>query len=140
MATDALNDARDYITFPRQTFSAGLRIFQNDHKQWSMYNFGDTQTPQNMFLGMVEEIGELAHATLKHSQKIRGMESDEAFEKLAKDCIGDLFVFTVGYASARGWDMAEIVADTWERVRDRDFRTNPTNGGDVSPVTQGASG
>ncbi len=139
MSTDQLNDARDFILFPRETFTNGLSVFQVDHAQWSAYNFdADKRTPDMMLFGIVEEVGELAHATLKHRQGIRGFD-DAKFEELSKDAAADLFVFLTGYCTARGWNLGDIVAETWTRVRERDWRVNKANGGDATPTTQGAT-
>lgn len=43
--------------------------------------------------GVVEEVGELTHAILKHIQKIRGFEVVDFFRDKAKDALGDIMVY-----------------------------------------------
>lgn len=132
-----LQESRSYQEFPREAFTTALAMFQLDHKEWSTYNFPpEKRTDEMMRDGMLEELGELAHARLKFKQGIRGM-TEEKYEELSKDCIADLFVFMVAYSTARGWDFGQLVAEVWERVRTRDWKSNPSTGGDSSPVTQG---
>jgi NTP pyrophosphatase (non-canonical NTP hydrolase) len=83
------------------------------------------QVLQNV-LGMVEEVGELAHALLKQAQGIRG--PWDTLEAKAKDALGDVFVFAANVANRKGWDLARVVRDVWEVVRDRDWRKNPGTG------------
>lgn len=80
----------------------------------------------HQFMGMVEELGELAHSMLKEQQGIRG--SAEEHQAKAKDAIGDLLVFMTSYCFRRGWYLPRIAAMVWEEVRRRDWQKNPQTG------------
>src|SRR5215469_601041 len=62
---------------------------------WSAYNFGPKQDP---WLGMVEEMGELAHCLLKRYQGIRGYDDPLHFREEFKDALGDIGVYAANYA------------------------------------------
>jgi len=66
---------------------------------WSAYNFGQKQNP---WLGMVEEIGELAHCLLKRHQQIRGYDDPVFFLEEFKDALGDIGVYAANYAYNEG--------------------------------------
>ena len=83
-----------------------FRQVQKEHKEWAAKNFPDT-TPYDMFEGMVEELGELAHARLKRRQGIRG--STEVHDLEEKDSIGDIAITAIHYATLRGFDVQTCV-------------------------------
>ena len=70
---------------------------QKEHKIWQTYNFGKVSSNQCR-LGVIEEIGELAHAELKIQQGIRGSKEDHIEE--IKDALGDICIYLCGYLSA----------------------------------------
>lgn len=104
-----------------------LSWVQYEQKRWVRWNFGERPSYQPL-LGAFEELGELAHAHLKQEQGIRG--SAEENEAKAKDAVADTVIFLADYCTARGWDISEIVWETWEQVRLRDFKADPENGGE----------
>lgn len=109
-----------------------LPQLQEELAPWQERNFGG-KAPEpgrayQCLLGVVEEVGELAHAQLKHEQKIRGVDA-EVFEEKAKDAIGDIVVYLADYCNAQGWDLEAIVADTWDQVRRRDWASDRETGG-----------
>lgn len=77
-------------------------------------------------MGMAEELGELAHAHLKELQGIRGTAAEH--EAAARDAIGDLLVYAMSYANARGWDLEATLGEVWSEVRRRDWVADPQNG------------
>lgn len=104
-----------------------LRDFQAQHAKWVTYNFpgrGDYWS----FFGIVEELGELAHSHLKRIQGIRGTEAEHHAK--AKDAIGDMLVFMSDYCTAQGYDLQDILEETWREVSQRDWIKYPTNGKD----------
>ena len=105
-----------------------LRQLQEEQVPWVAHNFGDRE-PWQPLLGAVEEIGEACHAFLKWKQGIRGGEQ-EHMAKL-RDAIGDTVVFLADLCSAMGFDFQEIVEQTWEEVKKRDWQTDRQNGGDA---------
>lgn len=63
--------------------------------EWSRRNFGDKQEP---YLGMIEELGELAHCLLKRRQGIRGYDNAEVFIEAFKDALGDIGIYAANFA------------------------------------------
>jgi NTP pyrophosphatase (non-canonical NTP hydrolase) len=98
-----------------------LRKLQEEQKPWVKHNFGDRPSWMPL-LGAMEELGELAHAHLKEAQGIRNHENH--VEK-AKDAIADIVIFLADYCSARGLDFESIVQETWDKVKQRDWKKNP---------------
>lgn len=109
--------------FPEEPFT--LATLQEEHAAWERHNFG-VQPAHRSFFGIVEEVGELAHALLKSEQGIRG--SQEKFDQLAQDALGDILVFMASYANKRGWDLQEILEQVWGEVKQRDWKRFPKNG------------
>ena len=98
---------------------------QNEQAAWADHNF-DNQTSDQYFKGLVEELGELAHADLKQSQGIRG--TTEEHEAEAQDAIGDLLIYLAGYTTQRGWSLQDIIEEVWPQVKTRDWRRWPNSG------------
>ena len=98
-----------------------LRKLQEEQREWSEHNFGKHPAWQPL-LGAVEELGELAHAHLKESQGIR---TSESHTDNAKDAVADIVIYLADYCSTRGFDFEEIVFDTWEKVKRRDWKKDP---------------
>ena len=69
--------------------------------EWADKNF-DAHDP---WLGMVEEVGELAHCLLKRLQKIRGFEDNGFFLGELADAIGDFTIYAAHYAYTRELSM-----------------------------------
>ena len=108
-----------------------IRQIQKEQREWSADNFpgrgenlklGSSWMP---LLGIIEEVGELAHSHLKHEQGIRG--SDEKHTNAAKDAVGDIVVFLLDYCSSRGWDFEDTVATVWAEVKERNWKKDPKN-------------
>lgn len=104
--------------------SGQIRDLQMRHRAWVNKNF-PLQKKHQPLLGLVEEVGELAHAHLKEEQGIRGL-THEA-EKL--DAVGDIFIYLMSYCNAAGYDLEDILLDTWETVEQRDWQKDPVRGG-----------
>lgn len=98
-----------------------LRILQHQVRDWAKQNFGDVPTWMPL-MGAMEELGELSHAHLKEAQDIR---LHENHPEKAKDAVGDLIVYLAHYCSVRGFDLEDIVNETWEKVSKRDWRKDP---------------
>ena len=98
--------------------SLTLKKLQDEMVVWQAHNFPnrDYNAP---FKGMVEELGELSHGLLKQEQKIRG--TFEEHELKIKDSIADLLVFTCDFCNARGYDLEQILEETWNEVKTRDW-------------------
>lgn len=107
-----------------------LREIQQEHHEWRLYNFPD-QTPDQAFLGMTEEMGEMAHAQLKLAQGIRGMTEEQAMDAII-DGHCDWLIFSMGFANAHGYDIQTQLNRVWEKVQSRDWIKNPTNAHEVA--------
>jgi len=105
-----------------------LNTFQNVcHKPWLEHNFPQQQ-PHDALLGLVEEVGELAHAHLKMEQGIRGMDDEIRFRTDAYDAIGDILIYLASYCNTNGFEMDTALYRAWEEVRKRDWQERPTTG------------
>lgn len=80
-----------------------------ERNEWVAKNFPDAE-PLETVLGMIEEVGELAHADLKERQNIRG--TVEEHQAAAKDAIGDFTIYLLGVLSRTG---LEILSPTYYR-------------------------
>lgn len=98
---------------------------QNRLHGWRRRNFPNADSTQQL-LGLVEEVGELAHAVLKQIQNIRGDRATHDAEIL--DAIGDIQVFLAGFCSYRGVDMQLAYEQVARLVMDRDWIKYPENG------------
>jgi NTP pyrophosphatase (non-canonical NTP hydrolase) len=101
-----------------------IREIQENQKPWVAHNFGDRPAWMPL-LGVMEELGELAHSFLKREQGIRVGENHD--EKI-KDAVGDIVLFLMDFCSANNIDLQSVVSDTWEHVKDRDWKANPKTG------------
>lgn len=101
-----------------------IRQLQQEHFRWQKKNF-DNVVVEDMILGVVEELGELAHSILKEKQKVR---MHEDHEEKAKDAVGDIFIFLTGVCNRKGWDLQTIIEDVWKEVSSRDWRQFPNDG------------
>jgi NTP pyrophosphatase (non-canonical NTP hydrolase) len=102
-----------------------LSLLQLQHKVWVERNFPD-ETLEDAVLGLVEEVGEIAHHVLKMRQGIRG---DEAMHKREiLDGIADTVIFATHIVSKLGADYGELVQDTWDTVKQRNWVMYPGNG------------
>lgn len=98
-----------------------LRKLQDEQRPWVKHNFGARPSWMPL-LGIMEELGELAHSHLKQAQGIRSHEDHEA---MAKDAVADIVIFLADYCSARDFDLESLVSETWAEVKKRDWKKNP---------------
>jgi NTP pyrophosphatase (non-canonical NTP hydrolase) len=98
-----------------------LKQLQDELKPWVLHNFGQRPSYQPL-LGALEELGELAHAHLKQEQQIRTNEDHEAN---AKDAIADTIIYLADYCNTRGFDLGDILTQTWNKVKLRDWKRDP---------------
>ncbi len=102
-----------------------LRTLQEEHMAWLEKNFPQQQG-HDPLLGIVEEVGELAHAHLKASQSIRG--TPKELQAKAFDAIGDIVIYLASYCNSNGYDLHDAVEHTWYKVKKRDWQTYPQDG------------
>lgn len=79
---------------------------QKEQNEWSLRNFGPHPT-WHAQLGIIEEVGELAHAHLKSVQGIRGTELDHFVAKV--DAVADCVIFLSDYCTCMDWNLADEV-------------------------------
>lgn len=105
-----------------------LRELTTEHRKWLAHNFPN-QTPDEAFLGVVEEVGEIAHTLLKAKQGIRehSIDTSQVFNDLV-DGVGDLVIFLDGFCIGHNIDLSLAVADTWRMVKKRDWAAFPETG------------
>jgi NTP pyrophosphatase (non-canonical NTP hydrolase) len=104
-----------------------LREIQVASGKWRDRNFPD-HTGEQAFMGMVEELGEIAHHRLKREQGIRGDRVDHEAE--IRDGCADLIIFMMGLANNEGFDILDAVNEAWATVSQRDWIKFPGNGVD----------
>lgn len=107
-----------------------FRQLQDEQRPWVARNFPGREAHYPL-RGAVEELDELAHAHLKELQGIRGTAAEHKAKAKAKDAVADTIIFLADYCSARGFDLQEIVEQTWAKVRQRDWRADPKGGGEI---------
>jgi NTP pyrophosphatase (non-canonical NTP hydrolase) len=108
----------------------GLSLEQLQDRRWSWaIANGFNNDPDELLMGIVEELGEMCHARLKSEQGIRGgaiaaasLLDDE------RDAVGDLVIYLAGYCSARGFRLQACVERAWDEVKERDWKKYPING------------
>lgn len=96
---------------------ASISEMQKELMDWEHRNFADVDQFQRLAI-ITEEVGELAHATLKQHQGIR---LETATDGHIKDALGDVFITLCTFAGGRGWDLGEIVEETVRTVLARDW-------------------
>ncbi len=107
---------------------------QKKLSEWQKKNFTKGETgncdacPFRMLAGMTEELGELAHAILKHAQGIRGM-TEEKMKKEAGDAFGDINVYGCQLLTQLGLNAEEEVTKAADEVLKRDWKKDKTTGG-----------
>lgn len=116
----------------------GFKRLQAEQSEWWLRNFGPQEKDSDLlqFLGVVEEVGEMAHAILKQRQGIRG--TADANEAKLIDAVGDLTVFLASFCSMRQLDWGSIVWKVWEEVRKRDWTQERAENGKLPTSSQEA--
>ena len=85
-----------------------LKQLQEEMIPWQAHNFPN-RTAREPLLGLVEELGELAHAQLKGAQSIR-YTAEEIRAKKA-DAVADIIVFLADYCNASDLNMWNNFSD-----------------------------
>lgn len=165
-----------------------------ERDEWVDKNFPENKLDKPVdesLVGVVEELGELAHAHLKAAQGIRG--TNEEHEKNARDAVGDCTIYLLGvlshlrytpnarvqnvelvrtvsptytllelagwvgqlclnpniracdrivelllvYCDFQGWHYDEVVQETWDRVKQRDWTKNKEDGSTSNTPSSG---
>lgn len=109
----------------RSPRSGGLRLLQFERDRWVHHNFPNDREEDSL-LGVIEEMGELAHHMLKRRQGIRGAGVDHEAE--IRDACADLVIFLLGVASHEGFILMDAINEAWDVVKQRDWIKYPKNG------------
>lgn len=98
-----------------------LRQYQDAVAAWQRQRFPEESQDDCIppLLGLMEELGELARAVLKQRQNIRM--TREEWEAKGQDAVGDILIFLLGFCNRRGWNLEEILRQTWAEVRKREY-------------------
>ncbi len=104
--------------------SVVLAELQEQVNRWHLHNFGPVDSWMPLLVA-VEEVGELAHA---HMKALQGLRTNEDHAAGKRDAVGDVVIALAAYCSREGIDFGACVAETWEKVRQRDWRANPQTG------------
>ncbi len=96
--------------------------------RWQNRNFGVPSLPE-ITLGVCEEAGELAHAVLKNTQRIRGLAAPDEFRAAAGDAIADATIYLMQAATALRLDFESLVAGVAAQVMLRDWKADPQAAG-----------
>jgi NTP pyrophosphatase (non-canonical NTP hydrolase) len=106
---------------------------QAEQYTWSQHNFPNQKQYQPV-LGVVEEVGELAHHILKMEQGIRGEKTEHI--KQMQDAIGDITIYLANVCNAYGFDYQKIMVDTWNIVKQRDWQKDKLKGINATDAIQ----
>jgi NTP pyrophosphatase (non-canonical NTP hydrolase) len=85
-----------------------LKKLQPEQAAWAKRNFGDRISALQGLLGVVEEVGELAHAVLKKWQGIRG--TPEEHDEAIKDACADVVIFMLDYCNMEGFELYDALS------------------------------
>lgn len=103
--------------------------YQQLLEDWQLKNFPDQSDNKfAMIVGMVEELGELAHAVLKNAQGIRDMDNEQAVKDAIADAYGDMNVYGMQLLTMCDIDVEDALTETIEHVLQRDWTKNKKDG------------
>lgn len=125
---------------------------QKQIEKWRAKNFGPSSTQGKRtkrlleqdrivaanvnLLGVQEEVGELSHCFLKMIQGIRGYNDEIKYRAEAKDAVGDIVIYLMGFCDAHEWSLEQIVHEVAGEVMQRDWHKDPEEGIlDVNAIT-----
>jgi NTP pyrophosphatase (non-canonical NTP hydrolase) len=108
---------------------------QKSQKPWVKHNFGNRPSWMPL-IGVMEELGELAHAFLKKAQGIRGTAKEH--DLAIKDAVADIVIFLCDFCSSQGIDLEREVIETWAKVKTRDWKKDKKMGVTATKHKNGA--
>ena len=97
----------------------------NQITDWQDANFPGAD-PYQSLLGMMEELGELAHAHLKGVQGIRHTENE--IREMKIDALGDILIFMIHYANQHDLSLIDCLERAWKQVKSRNWKERPLTG------------
>ena len=94
---------------------------------YSKRNFGEHYgSGYRNLIGVMEELGELAHAQLKGEQNIKHTQEEILLMKI--DAVGDILIFLANYCDSQGLAMGDCVLSALNEIEKRDFVKNQITG------------
>lgn len=78
----------------------------------------------------VMALGKLCHCTLKRHQGIRGMDNLEKYYAARDQAVYDLLEWLILFSESKGFKFIDVLDETWGRVKQRNWKKNPTSGGE----------
>jgi NTP pyrophosphatase (non-canonical NTP hydrolase) len=111
-----------------------LDQLQGEMHAWQVNNF-DEAAPYEMVMGLVHEIGKLAHAELLDVQDIKG--SPSVRQSRIKDAVGDAAIYLLQYCSSRRLSLATVLEDTWAAVSRRNWKRYRNTGIGIKTLPEG---
>jgi len=103
---------------------------QEEHRLWVEHNFPDQEQHQPL-LGIIEEVGELSHAHLKHEQGIRSSKDRVSANVKKMDALGDIFIYMMSYCNTNGFNLEDCITQAWGEVQNRDWQKDKLTGGSL---------
>ena len=136
-----LYDPDDTVEIIGDYDELSLAEIQKSVGEWAQRNFGNNQSKHPIdnnigpmgslcpLLGIIEEVGELAHCVLKAHQGIRGFNDSEKYLTERDDALGDILIYLCDFATREGVNLQETLNKVFHRVvLKRNWVENPHNG------------
>lgn len=120
------HERKVWLEIQGEPVPSNLKSLQHQVYKWSTYNFPNNE-PIDPMIGMVEEIGELAHALLKFKQKIREGYNPQMAKYELEDAVHDIIIYAADFCARNGINLGSVYG-TWAEVRKRDWRSYPKTG------------
>jgi NTP pyrophosphatase (non-canonical NTP hydrolase) len=95
-----------------------INEIQNEILEWQNSNF-EFRKPHEMYLGLIEEVGELAHARMKYEHEYYPF---DYYYQETKDAIGDIAIQLIGLCSQHYLNFEEVLNDIWNYVKTRNSK------------------
>jgi len=106
-----------------------IDLKQKELAEWQLKNFGSGETA-DMIIGMVEELGELAHWYLKRKQGIREGANNGSLKDEIGDAFADVIIYGLQVMTHECIDAECVLRDTTDKVLKRDWKNNPSGEGE----------
>lgn len=96
-----------------------IDLKQKELAKWHLRNFGiKTKKSEWQFIGLVEEVGELAHAILKRKQSIRNISHESI-----SDAFADIVIFGIQIMTCENRNVEDVLQRTISEVLQRDWKS-----------------
>lgn len=83
-----------------------LNELSKEISEWAKTNFNNPP-PEDPSLGVLEEVGEIAHCLLKRKQKIRGFQKGDYFKTMFGDALADTAIYLLNLCGIMNLPFAE---------------------------------